>query len=559
MRGEVKSRLKRAKPSEVPILDSEQLAIKILANATSYGIFVELNVQDLDPPELRKCHGTGGKPFPVLMSKGEQPGRYFHPLIATLITGAARLMLALSEKLAIDAGLDWALCDTDSMALAKPEGMDSDEFMRRARSVCGWFAGLNPYEKKGPLFKIEDTNYAIRDGKQTDEFEPLFCFAISAKRYVLFNRTADGEIRIRKASAHGLGHLLPPYGVDEAPKEIPAPVIELQTIGVERWHYDLWYRIIVAAIEGPPDQVDLGYHPALNGPAASRYAATTPEISGWFKTFNRNREYHNQVRPFNFMLAFQAILPALQAVDVVDTYVAFKKGPRKKRPLPKPVAPYRKCVSEAVANCFDREETEASVASQSLKTYRHALAQYHLSPESKFLNGEPYDRGPTLRRHVQVVSVRNIGKEANRWEEQYFLGLDEDEQIDYGMGSEDVEKLFAMLRAQIPSIGQREVARESGVSRRTVDGFVKGKNVRTGVASKLFQVVSVPNIGKEAKRREEPPLRGPDEDTEIDCGMGSEDVEKLFAMLRARIPSIGQREEQERVGSHGKPVTLRKK
>ncbi len=51
-------------------------------------------------------------------AKREQPGRYYHPLLATLITGAARLMLALTERLAFEHGLNWAFCDTDSMAFA---------------------------------------------------------------------------------------------------------------------------------------------------------------------------------------------------------------------------------------------------------------------------------------------------------------------------------------------------------------------------------------------------------------------------------------------------------
>ena len=40
------------------------------------------------------------------------------PLLGVLITGAARLMLAITERLVLDEGLDWAFCDTDSMALA---------------------------------------------------------------------------------------------------------------------------------------------------------------------------------------------------------------------------------------------------------------------------------------------------------------------------------------------------------------------------------------------------------------------------------------------------------
>ena len=44
---------------------------------------------------------------------------------------------------------------------------------------------------------------------------------------------------------------------------IPAPSLNLDDIGVERWQYDLWYKIIRAALDGHPDQVDLSYHDAL--------------------------------------------------------------------------------------------------------------------------------------------------------------------------------------------------------------------------------------------------------------------------------------------------------
>ena len=56
------------------------------------------------------CYGPAGVGFRARTSKRERPGDFFHPLLATFITGAARLMLALAERLAIDAGLDWAFC-----------------------------------------------------------------------------------------------------------------------------------------------------------------------------------------------------------------------------------------------------------------------------------------------------------------------------------------------------------------------------------------------------------------------------------------------------------------
>jgi hypothetical protein len=57
-----------------------------------------------------------------------------------------------------------------------------------------------------------------------------------------------------------------------------------------------------------------------------------------------------------------------------------------------------------------------------LKTYAQALAQYHLRPEAKFENGDYFDSGPTRCRHLQATQINYIGKEANRWEEQFFLG-----------------------------------------------------------------------------------------------------------------------------------------
>ncbi len=172
-------------------------------------MFVELNIAELDDKELRECYGPSGEPFPTSTRKIEEPGRYFHPLLATLITGAARLMLAIAATLAVKGGLDWAFCDTDSMALAKPDTMGDQEFYDAARSICDWFIPLNPYERKEPLFKIEEANYAIRADKLTTGLAPLYCFAISDKRYALFNLDRDGRSVIRKASAHGLGHPSP--------------------------------------------------------------------------------------------------------------------------------------------------------------------------------------------------------------------------------------------------------------------------------------------------------------------------------------------------------------
>jgi hypothetical protein len=477
LRNEIKAKLKPAVGHEAVELETAQQFLKILANATSYGIFAEINVTELDEPEKRSCYGPTGEPFPISTAKIEEPGRYFHPLLATLTTGGARLMLAIAETLASREGLDWAFCDTDSMALAKPETMTDDAFYRAAQAVREWFTPLNPYQKKEPLFKLEDPNYGLGGSGLTDTLEPLFCLAISDKRYALFNIGPDGRPIIRKASAHGLGHMLAPYGEDSTPTTIPKPAVELDDIVVERWQHDFWYQIIVAALDGHPDRVDLSGLPNIAKPVASRYGATTPRLLKWFKKYNEKRPEDQQVGPFNFMLAHQ-VSPHRFAMSRQSGFFELgNSGQAKKSSIPKPVAPYDTDTIRASKNCFDRETGEP-VSVDVLKTYQEALAQYPLHPETKFLNGEPYDRGPTRRRHIDVVGINCIGKEANRWEEQWHLGLDLDAQINYGILPNGPGQLQAALKGVDRLLSHREIAKRAGVSRATLAKLLSGKAVR---------------------------------------------------------------------------------
>jgi hypothetical protein len=63
LRSAVKSQLRQAVSYDRATLESMQLTLKILANATSYGNFVELNVEDLSKPEQLGCCGYSGEPF----------------------------------------------------------------------------------------------------------------------------------------------------------------------------------------------------------------------------------------------------------------------------------------------------------------------------------------------------------------------------------------------------------------------------------------------------------------------------------------------------------------
>ena len=386
-----------------------QKALKIVANSTAYGIFVEINRDDAPKPEPLNVYGPDGECQTIQSKAIEQPGKYFHPLLAVLITGAARLMLALAERLTLDHGLEWVFCDTDSLAIAKPEGMDRNEFEKKAFHVIDWFIPLNPYKKPGSILKIEDIN----DGKDENSLKPLYCLAISAKRYALFNLDKSGRPILRKASAHGLGHLMEPYSENEALPELPKPQFPLYEISVKRWQHDLWVKIIEAALNGHPDQVAYNWHPALQKPALSRYSATSPALLAWMKHYNTDKSYQLQVRPFGFLVSPMArtgLFAAMLKPELVDPH---KRGRPKKVSEPKPIAPFDSDPGKAVANAFDRVTGKPICPSQ-LKTYAEVLCQYHLSSEDKFEHGAFTAQGKTRRRHMKADSFVLIGKEANK-------------------------------------------------------------------------------------------------------------------------------------------------
>jgi hypothetical protein len=387
--------------------NTAEKALKIIANSTSYGIFIEVNRDDAPKAEPLSVFGPNGEHLRIATKSIEDPGRYFNPLLGVLITGAARLMLGIAEKLTLDLGLDWAFCDTDSLALVRPDSLSRQEFHKRTSQVVDWFAPLNPYRKPGSILKVEDLNRGIG----SDKMEPLYCYAISAKRYALFNRTGN-KIVLRKASAHGLGHLLDPYPESEAPSDIPPPSVPLKEIGVRRWQYDFWYRIIAAALNGNPDSVSLNWHAAFQKPAAIRYGASSPQLLNWVARWNAGKPYDEQIRPFGFLLAFMPRTGpfAPPAETLVD---APGRGRPSKTADLAPIAPYDSDPARALSKVFDRV-TGQPIQPEQLKTYAEVLVQYHLSCEDKFENAQFLDQGRTERRHIVASCFTWIGKEANR-------------------------------------------------------------------------------------------------------------------------------------------------
>jgi hypothetical protein len=224
--------------------------------------------------------------------------------------------------------------------------------------------------------------------------------------------------------------------------------------------------VVSAALAGHPDQVDRDYHPALTLPAVRRYAATTPDLLRWFKSYNEKRSYRRQVKPFGFLLSLQALLS-------LDEEIVVPGGRRQRRTAKqlKPIALYERDVSDLTV--FDRV-TGKPVRQSLLKPYADALSDYHIHPESKFLNGDYLDQGTTLRRHVRIATIQHIGKEANDWERQAVLGLDADALPAYGIGAADRVSLSTDLRPMSERWGLAATARAVGVSAATLRSVLQG-------------------------------------------------------------------------------------
>lgn len=187
----IETRQRLASQLDLPQVEREwrRLFLKIFANGTSYGILAEMNRQDGLSSWVEIFSGLGS--FGAKVSGPERRGGFAFPPLPAFISGGARLMLAILESLVSERGGTYAICDTDSMSIVASEhggevtpgihALSWDE----VDEVRDRFVDLNPYEREviGSILKLEDVNFL-----PTGERCQLWCYAISAKRYVHFNR-----------------------------------------------------------------------------------------------------------------------------------------------------------------------------------------------------------------------------------------------------------------------------------------------------------------------------------------------------------------------------------
>ncbi|WP_445475701.1 DNA polymerase [Methanococcoides methylutens] len=339
-------------------LEDRSRAIKILVNAMCYGIFIELN------PENEKSSFDVYGLAETISSNGyfEKPGRYFNPLIATMITAGSRLFLTMAETYLKKSGHSHIYMDTDSI-FVPPESADA---------LIDFFQPLSPYDSKIPLLK--------------KEWDNVLFYGISSKRYSLYTLN-EGRIELagmgedRSYKLHGLGHLANPFPNKD-----------------DDWHAQIWYDMLglhhgKTTYEEIIEKYGMLY-------SLSKFTVSTPEILNYFKAFNKLRPWKKRIKPFNF------------------AYTGFQTTLEGNMPV-KPLVPYTSDSQTAVYGKFiDLYTGKVKKGVKYFKPLNMTIMQYVNHPESKFNRVT----GMLERKHILADGIIPIGKETNKIDEQILEG-----------------------------------------------------------------------------------------------------------------------------------------
>jgi hypothetical protein len=478
--------------------DRLQLFLKITANATAYGSLARFDRRDLAEDTPVTIHGPDTDPRAGSTRTPEDPGPFCFPPVACSITAGARLMLALLERLVTDAGGSYAFCDTDSMAIvatsngervkcqtAKGETITS---LPRAtvRGILDRFDALNPYDPE--LLQPWKVEHDSLDRQ-------LYCYAISAKRYVLYRLGGDGTPDLVTAqdgedappddaesesdtltdwSEHGLGLYLDPLSVSP-----DSPQRDKQ--GRRVWMRQAWEWILANALGTPCEQPTWTSRYAL-----TRFTVSSPTLGRWFEGYNRSRPREDSVRPGSFGL-------------IAHPDPAFYTD---RHPTALPTATYESHPERwdglgwydrstggpiNVATAEERAEPERFADALTsgaivIDTLRGVLGRYTRRPEHKSLapDGQPTTgrtHGLLQRRPVASSSVHTLltGKEGNQIAERLLGAASDvgDHRNDYGTRAD----LWELILPVLEDIGPSGVIAQ-GIPRSTVHDTLNGARPR---------------------------------------------------------------------------------
>jgi hypothetical protein len=463
--------------------DRLQHFLKILANSTSYGTYLELNPVKIDPSKRPRITVYSGEhifkqPAPDTI---EQPGSFYFPLLGALITSGGRLLLAMIERCVRDAGGTYLCCDTDALTIVSNEHggavpMPDDASpvkalsWRKVEKIVIRFDSLSPYNRKivPHLLRLTDENYS-KNGQQRQ----LFGLSIAAKRYALFT-TKCGQVycshrkcvSVVDPKAHGLIFFAPS---------------EERENGLPKWWWELWrfllaleFRQIIepdsnvlivagrainiqtaADVDGLPSWIAL--------PAMMKMRISTPHYFGQMK---------NNASPFGFVLH-----PRTRDKPKLTLLTPFSKN--------RAGWAHSMCINTHDGKSYGLDKLPRA----NTVTLGDILCGYIQHPEIKSLgpDGEKckaHTRGLLRRMTISGGLQHCIGKEVSRFEQgkDDFIENIDDVCIHYNGGRVAANE---SLITEINSRGLRKTTKETGLDRKTIRAILNGKRVKASTLGKV--------------------------------------------------------------------------
>jgi hypothetical protein len=457
--------------------------LKILANSTSYGVYLELNpakVTRNDRPTITVYSGDLVKEQ-LAPDTIEQPGSFYFPLLGALITSGGRLLLAMIERCVRDAGGTYLCCDTDALTIVASKDGGIVEMPNGAAAIkaLSWqevgriarrFDSLSPYNGKivPHLLRLTKENFD-ESGVQRQ----LYGFSIAAKRYALYTTKCGRAycnhrncIAIVDPKAHGLVFFAPS---DEREDGLP------------KWWWELW-RFLLALefkqIMEPDFNVLMVAGKALNADTATEvdgepsWASLPAMMKMRISTPHYLEQMKGKVSPYGFVLH-----PRTRDKAKLTLLTPFNK----------------KRSTWANSCCINTRDGRTYLLNEvpraDLITLGDILCGYIQHPEIKSLGPDGQKCKSETRGLLKRIPIKGglqhaIGKEISRYDQGQddFIENIDDACIRYdGKRVAANESLIAEIRAR----GLRRTTKESGLDRKTIRATLNGRKVKPSTLAKI--------------------------------------------------------------------------
>ena len=288
-----------------------------------------------------------------------------------------------------------------------------------------------------------------------DKIDNLRCWAISAKRYVLFTKSNNGHLKIIKASESGLGGIIG-QNSDE----------NTQKLAQRIWRWILREEL------GPKYGYSRPNHKVqfseFRGPVRRQLPLSQPEIYKKFRKFNSRKTYDNKIKPFGFI---QTVVPALSDGEPIQPMAPFERSAVRSRRLPWVDVN----TGKSIALDWHGEGLAGAVSVLGLADF---VKLYSTHPEAKAAgaDGLPCQRGTRglLRRLalLDTIPVR-IGKEIDRLDQDEAVSVRDNQPI--RCPGEIVDPELASALNILRKIPQKPVSIALGMSERRWRDIVQGR------------------------------------------------------------------------------------